>query len=64
MKKFHVCNWFPSHNHFKISAILAIKYNIIFADFLEMLLDNNVTFALSYVRWLQKSFRNDFSLYF
>ena len=50
MKKFHVCNWFPSHNHFKISAILAIKYNIIFADFLEMLLDNNVTFALSYVR--------------
>ena len=47
MKDFHLCSWIL-YDFSKISAELAIylKHNIIFAKFLEILLDNNVTLRL------------------
>ena len=46
MKDFHVFNWLLSYDPLKISAILAIcfKHNVIFANLLEILLGNNVTY--------------------
>ena len=54
-------NWvkhiFTMRISLKISAILAIifKHNNIFANFLEILLDNSITSTRSHVRWQSKN---------
>ena len=57
MKDFHLCSWLLSYDLSKISAKLAIslKHNIIFAKFLKILLDNNVTSSLTHIRWRSKN---------
>ena len=57
MKDFRICGWLLSYNLSKISSKLAIspKHNIIFAKFLEILLDINVTSSLTHIRWWSKN---------
>ena len=67
MKDFHLRDSLLSYDLSKISAKLVIshKHNIIFAKFLEVLLDNNVTFfACTHSLTKQKSFGSNLSLYF
>ena len=69
MKDFHFCSSLLSYDLSKISLKLAIslKHIIIFANFLEILLDNNVTSSLTHISHSlrkQKSFGSYFSLYF
>ena len=54
MTDFHLCNWLLSNDPLKIFAKLVIylKHNIIFAKFLEIMLDNNATSSLTH-SWLQ-----------
>ena len=35
--------------------VISVKHNIIFAKFLEMLLDNNITSSHTYIRWQSKN---------
>ena len=49
MKDFHLYGWLLSYDHSKISA-KSLKHNIIFAKFLEILLDNNVTSSHTHIR--------------
>ena len=46
-----------SYDLLKISAklVTSLKHNIIFAKFLETLLDNNVTFSDTHIRWQSKN---------
>ena len=57
MKDFHLCGWLLSCNLSKISAKLAISLNhkIMFAKFLEILLENNVTSKLTHIRCRSKN---------
>ena len=45
MKGFNLCGWLLSYDLLKISTklVIPLKHNKIFAKFLEILLDNNVT---------------------
>ena len=49
MKDFHSSGWLLSYDLSKISAKLAIslKHNIIFAKFIDILLDDRVTSSLT-----------------
>ena len=51
MKDFHLCGWLLSYDLSKISAklVISLKHNIIFAKFLEILLDNNVTSSHTHI---------------
>ena len=44
MKDFHLFSWLLTYDLSKASAklVISLKHNIIFAKFVEMLLDNNV----------------------
>ena len=52
MKDFHLSGWLLSYDLSKILAklVISIKHNIIFAKFLEILLDSNVTFSHTHIR--------------
>ena len=52
MKDFHLYGWLLTYDVSKISAKLdiSLKYNISFAKFLEILLDNNVTSSHTRIR--------------
>ena len=52
MKDFQLCSWLLSYDLSKISAkvVISLKHNIIFAKFLEILLDNNVTSSHKHIR--------------
>ena len=56
MKDFHLGCWLLSYNLSNISAklVISLKYNIIFAKFLEILLDNDVTSPHTNDRWQSK----------
>ena len=70
MQYFHLCGWLFSYDLPKISAklVISLKHKITFAKFLEILLDNNVTFIHIFVdkaKIIRKSFEftfSDFSL--
>ena len=57
MKDFHLCGWLLSYDLSKISAklVISLKHNIIFAKFLEILLDNNVTSLHTHIRSQSKN---------
>ena len=57
MKDFHLCIWLLSYDLSKIPAklVISLKHNIIFAKFLEILLDNVVTSSLTHIRWQSKN---------
>ena len=65
MKDFHLFSWLLSYDLSKISTKLVVSliHNIIFAKFLEILLDNNVTSSHTKLT-KQKSFGGHLSLYF
>ena len=58
MKDFHLCGWLLSYDLSKISAklVISLKHNIIFAKFLEILLDNSVTPSHTHIQWQSKNY--------
>ena len=68
MKDFHLCCWLLSYDLSKIPArvFISLKHNVIFAKFLKILLDDNVTFSHIYIfadkaKIIRKSFELIFS---
>ena len=57
MEGFHLQYWLLSYDPLQISGILPtfLKFNIIFEKFLEILVDSNVTFLCTHVRWQIKN---------
>ena len=55
--RFFICGWLLSYDLSKISTklVVSLKHNIIFAKFLEILLDNNVTSSHTHIRWQSKN---------
>ena len=51
MKDFHLCGWLLCYDLSKISAklVISLKHNIIFAKFIEILLNNNVTSSHTHI---------------
>ena len=66
MKNFHLCYWLLSYDLPMISVKLAIslKYNLLFAKFNDILLDNSVTSSFTRMLMKQTSFGSHLSLYF
>ena len=67
MKEFYLCSWLLSYDLSKISVklVISLKHNIIFAEFLEILLYNNVLHHLhtfvDEAKIIRKSFEFIFS---
>ena len=57
MKDFHLCDCLLSYDFSKISAklVISLKHNIIFAKFIEILLDNNLTSSHTHIAWPSKN---------
>ena len=53
MNDFHLYGWLLSYDLSKISAklVISLKHNIIFAEFLGIMLGNNVAFLQTHIRW-------------
>ena len=52
MKDFHLCSWLVTYDLSKILAklVIYVKHYIVFETFLEILLDNDVTFSHTHIR--------------
>ena len=66
MKYFPLCGWLLGYDLSKISAklVISLKQNIIFANFFEILLDNNVTSSQTHIRWQSKNHLEVFEFIF
>ena len=57
MKDFHLCGWLLCYDLSKISTklVISLKHNIIFAKFIEISLDNDITSSHAHIRWQRKN---------